>query len=93
MRMIHVDLRFVVLVQVGGGLSGAEPGGVGGGQQRGQGQGGQAQGGQAGKKAQFHKKILLGVSYHTIGDGKKGYGGGFNPVTRNYDCPFAKNHI
>ena len=90
MRVIHVDLRFVVLVRMGGGFSGAEPGGVGGGQQRGQGQG---QGGQAGKKAQFHKKILLGVPYHTIGDGKKGYGGGFNPVTRNYDCPFAKNHI
>ena len=89
-RMVHVDLRSVVClkIQACGGLSRADPGGVGGGQQRGQGQGGQA-----GKKAQFHKKILLGVSYHTIGDGKKGYGGGFNPVTRNYDCPFAKNHI
>nr|DAJ72405.1 MAG TPA: hypothetical protein [Caudoviricetes sp.] len=36
MRVIHIDLRFVVLVQVGGGFSGAEPGGVDGGQQHGQ---------------------------------------------------------
>lgn len=36
MRVIHVDLRFVVLVQVGGSFPSGYPGGVGGGQQRGQ---------------------------------------------------------
>ena len=36
MRVIHVNYRFVVLVQVGSGFPGLDPGGVGGGQQRGQ---------------------------------------------------------